>query len=266
MQLSQRTLPLAMALRNARMAIPVRGWERVFRLFFHPDRQASFEFESTLFEGTYVGNAERFLDWCVLFYGVYEHQDVSMMRELLLQIDNAVVLDVGANTGHHSIALASVTRHVHAFEPNPPVCAILRQNVARNNNMSITVHPIALGSINGHLGFQPPTTKNAGMGKIDASGPIEVSVRTGDEYLDIIGVREIHMIKIAVEGHELHVLRGLRNTIERDRPILVVEATENWPALKMALPSQYTFFYTSKSGLHKFRGDCKAMNVFCISS
>lgn len=44
-----------------------------------------------------------------------------------------------------------------------------------------------------------------------------------------------------MEGHELHVLRGLRNTIERDRPILVVEATENWPALKMALPSQYGF-------------------------
>jgi Methyltransferase FkbM domain len=38
--------------------------------------------------------------------------------------------------------------------------------------------------------------------------------------------RRIALVKIDVEEHEVSVIRGMRNLIERDRPILIIEGHE----------------------------------------
>src|SRR5205085_1795970 len=124
--LSDRTLHFAYALRCAHQLFPVRGWGRIFRRAFDPGRQLPYRFEAPLFETTFVGNAENYIDWYVFFYGVYERDDLLVMRSLLSKIPQAVVLDIGANVGQHSLALAPLAAIVHAFEPYPPRLACLR--------------------------------------------------------------------------------------------------------------------------------------------
>lgn len=65
MQFSDRTLPFAYALRRAHQLLPVRGWGRLFRRAFDPEHQLPYRFEIPLFEATFVGNAENYIDWYV---------------------------------------------------------------------------------------------------------------------------------------------------------------------------------------------------------
>jgi len=46
------------------------------------------------------------------------------------------------------------------------------------------------------------------------------------ERLDAFDLRSVGFIKIDVEGHKVSVLEGARETIRRERPNLVVEATD----------------------------------------
>ena len=53
-------------------------------------------------------------------------------------------------------------------------------------------------------------------------GTIEVPMRR----LDDLGMGDVGFVKIDVEGHELAVLRGAAETLQRNRPALLVEAEE----------------------------------------
>jgi len=173
MQFSNRTLPFAYVLRRAHQLFPVRGWGRIFRGAFDPAHQRSYRFEIPLFEATFVGNAENFIDWYAFFYGAYERDDLLVMRSLLSKISHAVVLDIGANVGHHSLALAPLAAVVHAFEPYPPRLACLRANAARNAHLPIVIHPVALGDADKDAPFRLPVTGEWAGIQFDPAGPLD---------------------------------------------------------------------------------------------
>ena len=51
-----------------------------------------------------------------------------------------------------------------------------------------------------------------------------------DAIVSELGLEAIHLIKCDVEGHELDVLHGARQVLERDRPSLLVESVDDRPA------------------------------------
>jgi FkbM family methyltransferase len=225
MQLSARTLPIAHALRLAGHILPVRGWDRVFRVLFDPMAQRPFQFEISLFEGTFVGSADNYIDWYALMHGAYEAEDLHRMRAMLRDIPDAVVLDIGANVGHHSVALAGVAGRVHAFEPYPPRLEALRANVARNPHLPITIHPVALGDRDCNAPFRLPTTGEWAGVQFDPHGTLTFPMRNGDRYLRKYGIERVDLIKLDVDGNEIDILRGLTACIEVSRPIILVEGT-----------------------------------------
>jgi hypothetical protein len=52
------------------------------------------------------------------------------------------------------------------------------------------------------------------------------SVRVPRVTLDSLGLTGVTFVKLDIEGHELHALRGARETIRRDRPTLLLELEE----------------------------------------
>ncbi len=124
-----------------------------------------------------------------------------------LATPGALAADVGANIGYMTSILAARGAVVHAFEPCPSTLEELRQNVARWPGARVTVHPLALSDRAGrlHLVIPPPEAQNPGLAAIGTEG-VEVEASTLDRVLE--GVRQLDMLKLDVEGHELQVLRG----------------------------------------------------------
>jgi len=54
-----------------------------------------------------------------------------------------------------------------------------------------------------------------------------IPVSTGDKVLGELGVNP-YLIKIDCDGHDLHVLQGLRGTISRRRPVIQFEYSDFW--------------------------------------
>lgn len=135
-------------------------------------------------------------------------------------------VDVGANQGIYAFALSEIAYEVHAFEAHPGYAALARRMLGSRAH----VHAVALSSAPGRSNFFVPLADDgselhlAGSLKnthaqFQTQRMMEVSVETLDSY----GLRDVTFIKVDVEGSELEVLEGARDTISRDRPVLLLE-------------------------------------------
>jgi len=170
-------------------------------------------------------------------------------------------VDAGANRGIYTFWLQRFSRHVYAYEPNPKMFEILKRGVKGN----VTVKPIALSNESSERMLRIPMRRK-GYSNQGASldpnvinrnyGEVEVtSKRLDEEDLDNVG-----FIKIDVEGHEFEVLEGARETIRRDRPVLLIEIEENRyetpieTLLKRVTDLGYKCFFTDRDGLKGMDG------------
>jgi FkbM family methyltransferase len=136
-------------------------------------------------------------------------------------------IDVGANQGVFAYAFGRIADRVEAFEPNPGCAAFARRMLGPRARL----HEVALSNRSGQADLVVPLSAQGmalhfggslkGSGT-DAADPAEtmrftVEVRTLDSYV----FRDVRVLKVDVEGSEMEVLEGGRETIMRDRPVLI---------------------------------------------
>lgn len=142
---------------------------------------------------------------------------------------DAVFLDIGANAGFFSMLLAKhfSKGRVIAFEPNPPIAALLAESIAENDLASrVELHRLAASDQNAVLQFLVDAA-NSGHSRL-ASDASSASMQVDAVILDAwlpakLGDARIAVVKIDVEGAELRVLKGMRALLQAHRPALVVE-------------------------------------------
>lgn len=136
------------------------------------------------------------------------------------------VVDAGAYIGDHTIFYANTVGSegsVFAFEPNHRAFECLAHNMASYPQVKI---------INGGLSDKAETAQlsepneNYGMAHITGAGNIPCWP------LDGFGLAACHFIKIDVEGFELKVLEGAKETIKKYKPVMLVEINSH--TLKVA--------------------------------
>jgi len=139
-----------------------------------------------------------------------------------------VFVDIGANTGQHSIyfALLLGASKTICFEPIQETCRLLRENMRLNSLEKIADLSnlgIGLSDTIGRANFTLHIT-NLGAASLreDAGGPIPTT--TGDMLLRD---RHVDFIKIDTEGYEIRVLKGLRHTVAANRPPIYVEVDDD---------------------------------------
>ena len=165
-----------------------------------------------------------FIDCGIFVDGIFERRFLELLSKGLRS--KSTFLDVGANIGNHALYLRHQFEHVHCFEPNPEAARRLRKNLSLNSATNITVHEIGLGERSASLPFLPAGPGHLGEGSFSHSaghGQVMLSVRRGDDYLAEQHIDGIDFIKVDVEGFEREVLRGLRDTVQRHRPIVAFE-------------------------------------------
>jgi FkbM family methyltransferase len=162
------------------------------------------------------------------FLGRYYDLPTQLALMALLRPGDTFV-DIGANQGMISLLasrLVGTSGKVVAFEPNPAPRAKFEATLARNAISNVVLHPVGLGDAAAVLELRVPRM-NSGEGSFGVPDYNEADMETipcqvlpGDELLGAVTPR---LIKIDVEGYELHVLRGLEATLARARPFLITE-------------------------------------------
>lgn len=147
-------------------------------------------------------------------------------------------IDIGANEGIYSYALAQIFEKVEAFEPQS-WCTNDIVYYSESQGGKINIHQVGLSNFNGSLMLHIPFSSDSYSSLITGLGSlttglasfrniegrqtcIEVPVRKLDDY----NFTDVSFIKIDVEGHESKVIEGSYNTILRERPIILVEVEQ----------------------------------------
>lgn len=154
-----------------------------------------------------------FVGRSLYYFGDFDRRLTWLLGHVLRPGD--VFVDVGANYGWLSLWAAQIvgpSGRVHAFEPQPQVVELLRRSIADNHLAQVIVHSIALSDTEGHMDLWVPDGKlgSASLTRIgETAGRREtVQVHHAGDYLTSVCPGPVRLMKIDVEGHEDHVIRG----------------------------------------------------------
>ena len=160
----------------------------------------------------------------VKLYGEWATDEVRVLKRFLSRGDSAV--DVGANIGTHAVPLAMAVGpngEVQAFEPQRLSYQMLCANAALNGLTNIHAHQTGLSDSPGAMTVPMPDMKAGGNFGHFRLEEHEQGERVPVVTLDSLSLPTVRLLKIDVEGMESKVLRGGRNLIFRDRPVIFVE-------------------------------------------
>ena len=150
-------------------------------------------------------------------------------------------IDIGANLGYYSRPLSEIVgtaARVHAVEPVPVVCRVLRRNLRGCRNVEI--FDCALGAENKEITMSNDSARETGylgtgrnfVGDAAGEGAVTFTarMRRGSELF--AGLERLDFVKCDVEGYELIVMHELRPLLERFRPTVLIETGgENRPQI-----------------------------------
>jgi FkbM family methyltransferase len=203
---------------------------RIISYFCHSGSIGHYEFETDFFGYIYRGNLNSYLDWSAYFFGAYEKFELFLLRDLLKTKVEPVFIDIGANIGHHSLFMSQYSHQIHAYEPYELVRKQLEQKIQQNDIKNIHVHKVGLGHEDCELDFFAPKGDNTGTGSFLATHDIDnnqffgkLQIVNADKHFAGLGLINIDLIKMDVEGFEKNVLIGMKETFAKYRPILFME-------------------------------------------
>ena len=176
------------------------------------------------------------IDLAIFLFGSYQSH---VFKNLNIDRNSRfTVIDIGGNIGSMSLTFASLfpSAEIKAFEPTHFACEKFKKNISLNpllsnrieliqsfvsdtndNNPDITAYASWKVGGQDHAGVKHPVHSGTAM---DATG---VHACTLDWISKTNGYKNIKLIKIDTDGHEFKVLKGAKEIIIRDRPIIVFE-------------------------------------------
>jgi FkbM family methyltransferase len=141
---------------------------------------------------------------------------------------------VGANAGYISLLMARYageSGRVLSFEPNQAVVSKFLRNLSLNSSVQqiIELHSIGLGRAEAQMFVVPDTEVGIGNAGLTSSESAMTTHRVEVRTLDSFNLARLDFMKIDVEGMELDVLEGARNTISRCLPRTIFETLRSLP-------------------------------------
>jgi FkbM family methyltransferase len=153
--------------------------------------------------------------------------------EYFIPNNGDTVVDVGAHIGLYTIIAAKrvgPTGKVIAIEPDPENFKILKKNILLNQLSNVESLECAAYSAKKKLRLFLPEVESGRtifntvmQDRVkNCNNFIEVEANTLDNILNENNVQRVNYVKIDVEGAELEVLKGMSNTLDAIRSIILV--------------------------------------------
>jgi FkbM family methyltransferase len=184
----------------------------------------------------------------IYFGGLFEPIEAYLFLKLLQP--GMTVFDIGANCGQYTLLASHAIGpqgSVHSFEPLPDTFRVLSENVRLNNLANVVLNQAALWKETSQLtlGRDPEKLANSGLwsagyASVDPAPMVVPAIRL-DDYVRDRSISRLDMIKIDIEGSEPFVLEGAHETIERFKPMFLMEINRltlglmNWTPQRLFL-------------------------------
>jgi FkbM family methyltransferase len=130
-----------------------------------------------------------------------------------------VVLQAGGNCGLYPFLHSLVFKNVITFEPDPMNFYCLSENCKNNKIIKFNA---ALNDKCEFIKIGIRDKQNVGMHKVGSGG-----VKVFSMPVDNLGLEELDLLHLDLEGHEFHAFLGAKKTIWNCKPTVIVEMTEN---------------------------------------
>ena len=188
----------------------------------------------------------------------------------------SVYVDVGAHFGYFSMLaskLVGADGRVISIEAMPSTFHYLSENITKNaTHQNITAflgaafsesteltfrdYGVVASSLNSAFGARDASHMIKGMGK-----EVKVHAQTVDSLVKKFALTKVDLVKIDAESSEKFVLQGMRETLKKYRPAIVMEVGDATPAensvgellAQMAGSGYAVYSWNSNHRLQKFQ-------------
>jgi FkbM family methyltransferase len=171
--------------------------------------------------GELICHLDDWIPWNVYIHGCYARESHCERAMIELLRPGQTVFDVGANIGYYTVQFGCTVHpdgQVHAFEPVAGTSQTLRRNVELNKLENVKVNQLIASSDSQDQEIHISDVSTGNCSVETGTGPTElVGSITLDSYCVQKGIERIDLIKIDVEGHELHVLNGMVTLLSTGR-------------------------------------------------
>lgn len=194
---------------------------KLFERLYSPALEAQGQF--------FISGADYVGQEVVIRGGRYDPDNLDALALLFSKysLGNGIAIDVGANIGNHSRFFVSCFDRVICVEPNPVVALILDANLRLTGRSNWTLVRAALSDTEGVCDVEIVDEGNLGSTMIRKAerGSGRIPVFTGDSLLSepSYAGKKVEFVKVDVEGGEVGVLRGMRQMLTRDTPLIAIE-------------------------------------------
>ena len=179
-----------------------------------------------------------------------EQEEYKIFFDLLSKKES-VFIDIGANVGWYSILASLWGSKVFAFEPIAETYRRLLKNLKLNACSTVKAFPIALGETQSKEKFYyhnqiSGASSRANLDYLSDGNAVlvECEMNTLDSCFANEPLSRIDLIKCDVEGGELFVFKGGRETIKKYRPYVMCEMLRKWSAKFQYHPNEIIQLFT----------------------
>jgi len=222
------------------------------------------------------------LDYIILVKPDWEEKEREFMTQLNFNNNNAIVMDIGANIGIYTILLSHIypKAKIIAIEASPTIFEMLRSN-CKLNNLVFSGSNVLL--INKAISDKDDITTEfyekhsmstmlkeflTNLGSTILTNQDELNKKlvrtvTIDNLVETIGVNEISLLKIDVEGAEVLALKGAIKTLTQKKiKNIVIEyhSLENYNYIVKLLEEEGELRYTIIDSQERFNKEKEFVN------
>jgi FkbM family methyltransferase len=159
-------------------------------------------------------------------------------------------IDVGANVGYFTVLAAARVQRVVAFEPAVRAHRYCTANIALNGLTNVELLPCGLWEKDASLPLSGERDGiNSVVGDVDGWShetirvvALDSLVRSGE-----LALSRLDFVKLDIEGAELEALAGMRETLARFRPTIVMEVNRPMLALFRRTATDVWEFFAGQS-------------------
>jgi FkbM family methyltransferase len=181
-----------------------------------------------------VGHGQWLLD-----HGSASSYEVNVIYDYVRNISEPIIFDVGSNIGTFATFLAKLLpkSKIYCFEPQRIIFQMLCGNLAINNFDNCYTYNIGLSNSDGFIKLKEPDyQQHVDFGTfslindiIEKTSGIEymVQMMTLDSFFESFKIPKLNFLKIDVEGMDVEVLKGGKNTIKKYNPGILIEHSDN---------------------------------------